>query len=131
MKKKLLIFFIFAFAICTSQISQKWDNYYNKNPSGIENNYSAKTFIEVINYLSFQSKTYKPDSDFKKMLLMLPYEYLRQMMITGNYYSRTIKHDDYFLLYNMSYNEISKENWDIYAPFLLPLMEIDGVVRFR
>ena len=131
MKSKLLILFILLTTYTNAQISQKWDNYYKNNPSGIENNYSAKKFIEVINYLGFQSKTYKPDSDFKKILLMMPDEYLRQMMITGDYYSRTIKHDDYFLLYNLNYNEISKENWDKYAPFLLPLMEIDGVVRFR
>lgn len=131
MKSKLLILFIFLTTYTNAQISQKWDNYYSSNPSGIENNYTASTFIEVMNYVGFQSKTYKPESSFKKILLMMPFEGLRQMMITGDYYSRTIKHDDYFELYNLNYYEISKQNWDRYAPFLLPLMQIDGVVKFR
>jgi hypothetical protein len=131
MKKKLLVFFIFCIAYSNAQISQKWDIYYKNNPSGIENNFSASTFIEVINFVGFQSKTYKPEASFKKILLMLPFEGLQQMMITGDYYSRTIKHDDYFELYNLNYIKISKQNWDSYAPYLLPLMQIDGVVKFR
>mgnify|MGYP000269901654 CR=1 FL=1 len=131
MKKKLIVFFICFITYTNAQISQKWDNYYSSNPSGIENDYTASKFIEVINYVGFQSKIYKPESSFKKILLMMPYEGLRQMMITGNYYSRTIKHDDYFELYNLNYNKISKEIWNLYAPYLLPLMQIDGVVKFR
>lgn len=131
MKTKFLLFFIFCLTSCFSQISQKWDAYYNSNPSGIEENYTASDFIEVINFVGFQSKTYRPESTFKKVLLMLPSDGLRQMMITGNYYSRTIKHDDYFELYNLNYSSITKSTWDRYAPYLIPLMDIDGIVRLR
>jgi hypothetical protein len=67
----------------------------------------------------------------KKVLLSFSFEDLRQMSMTGNFYSRSKKHDDYFYLYNLTYKKITKEQWDKYCPYLIPLMEIDGVIKLK
>lgn len=138
---KLFLFTLMciAFTIKTSgqyqspNIDPKWDNFYNNNPSGIENNFSGMDFIKVIEYVDFIPKgtQVKDVQVLKKILLRFDTNDLHQMMITGNYYSRTFKHDDYFVLYNLYYNKISKETWDKYCPFLLPLMSLDGTVKFH
>lgn len=115
-------------------ISPKWDNYYKSTPSGIEYNFSGNDFIKVIELVNFapQSSQLQHDAQLlKKVILNLDQADLRQMKITGNYYSRTFKHDDYFELYNMYYKKLSKETWDKYCPYLLPLMDLDGVVNLK
>jgi len=112
-------------------IDSKWDSFYESNPSGIESNYRGTDFIKVMDAVNFipQSSLLKKDVQLlKKALLMLDEASLKQMSITGNYYSRTIKHDDYFALYNLYYNKITKTTWDKYCPYLLPLMDLDQVV---
>jgi hypothetical protein len=114
-------------------VDPKWGNYYNNNPSGIENNFSGMDFIKVIELVDFipQGPQVKDVQILKKVLLRFETADLRQMMITGNYFSRTFKHDDYFALYNLYYNKISKETWDKYCPYLLPLMDLDGTVKLH
>ena len=111
-----------------------WDSYYDRNPSGIESNYTASDFIKVIEYVNFvpRTKEFRGDSDlFKRVLLTFGFPNLRQMMITGDFYSRTIKHDDYYYLYNSYYSKIEKAKWDRFAPYLIPLMEIDGLIKLE
>jgi hypothetical protein len=133
-----IAFLVFTNSKCIAQtnynIDPKWDNYYDNYPSGIDNNYRSSDFINVIDKVNFvpNMRELKGDQQLiKRVLLMLSPEDLDQMRSTGNYYSRTIKHYDYFELYNMTYNKISKETWDRYAPYLLPLMDIDGTVSLK
>jgi hypothetical protein len=115
-------------------IDSTWDNFYKNNPSGIENNFQASAFIDIIEKVNFIPQRKELDSNqqlLKRALLMLDSDDLRQMMITGNYYSRTYKHDDYFRLYNMTYNPISKDTWNRLCPYILPLMDIDGTATLR
>ncbi|MGO4819742.1 hypothetical protein [Flavobacterium sp. W22_SRS_FP1] len=133
-----IAFLVFSNSKCVAQtnynIDPKWDNYYNNYPSGIVDNHRGSDFINVIDKVSFipNMRELKGDQQLiKRVILMLSPEDLNQMNITGNYYSRTIKHYDYFELYNMTYNKISKETWDRYAPYLLPLMDIDGTVSLK
>lgn len=115
-------------------IDPQWDNYYKNDPSGIEHNYSASDFIRVIDAVNFvpQGTLLKKDVQlFKKALLMFDGADLRQLMITGVYYCRTFKHDDYFELYNLYYSRISKDTWNKYCPYLLPLMDLDGIVKLK
>lgn len=115
-------------------IDPTWDNYYNKNPSGIESNFSSSDFINVIEYVNFipRRQEFKGDVNaFKKALLRLDYSSLSQMMRDGSFYSRSKKHDDYFYLYNSYYQKIQKTTWDKYAPYLIPLMNLDGLIKFN
>lgn len=115
-------------------IDSTWDYYYNNNPSGIENNYQASNFIDIVEKVNFTPKRSELNGSqqlLQRALLMLDSGSLRQMMITGNYYSRTYKHDDYFRLYNMTYNQISKNTWDRLCPYLIPLMNLDGTVILK
>ncbi len=140
MKTFPILFILFAFSTtCYSQsgnsnIDPKWDKYYETFPSGIEVNYSSSDFIKVLELVNFIPQGNLMKNDFqlcKKVLLSLPPEGLKQLSITGNYYSRTIKHDDYYELYNLTYKHISKDIWDKYCPYLLPIMDVDGTVRFH
>jgi hypothetical protein len=111
-----------------------WDTYYDRYPSGIENNYKAVDFIRIIEATHFipQGTLLRNDVQLlKKGLLMFDVAALRQMMMTGNYYSRTYKHDDYFELYNLYYSKISSETWIKYCPYLIPLMDLDGVLDLK
>ena len=56
---------------------------------------------------------------------------LYQMKIDGSYYSITFKHDDFFTLYNLYYIKIDKKTWDKYCPYLLPLMDLDGIIKLN
>lgn len=108
-------------------INPKWDNYYNTNPSGIERNYQASDFIRIMNSVGFVSIKYN-QSKLETAFLRLEQAVLRQMRIDGNYFSRTYKHDDWFLLYNKYYKKISKDTWDRYCPYLIPLMSLDELI---
>lgn len=140
-KLKLLLFSLFYLGmtiVTTGQnqspnIDPQWDRYYRNNPSGIDNNFSGIDFIRVIEFVDFipQSSQIKDVQILKKVLLRFDTADLRQMMITGSYFSRTFKHDDYFALYNLYYKKISKENWDKYCPYLLPLMDLDQSVQLH
>jgi len=115
-------------------IDPKWDRYYDQNPSGIEEHYQASDFISVIDKVGFipNRDLYKGDINyFKKLLLKLDIADLNQLKMTGNYYSRTLKHDDYFNLYNLTYKQVTKAIWDQYCPFLLPLMELDQTIKLH
>ena len=115
-------------------IDPKWENYYIQNPSRIINNYQSSDFIEIIDLVHFipQSNTFRQDATFfKKLLLRLDNDDLRQLMITGKWSSRTYKHDDYFVLYNLTYTKINKDTWDKYCPYLLPLMDLDQTINLH
>lgn len=135
----ILLFILLKSSFAFSQdykdyLSPYWDEYYNSHPSAIEQNFQASDFINVIDYVSFSPKSSYLNGSvslLKKCLLKLEYADLRQMMITGRFYSRTKKHDDYFQLYNLTYNSISKGTWDSYCPYLLPLMELDGTIKLH
>jgi hypothetical protein len=135
----ILLFFILksSFAFCQDYkeyLSPYWDDYYNSHPSAIEKNYQASDFINVIDYVSFSPKASYLNGSvtlLKKCLLKLEYADLRQMMITGSFYSRSKKHDDYFQLYNLTYTTISKGTWDSYCPYLIPMMELDGIIKLH
>jgi len=133
---KLLLAFLFFSNVAFSQdykayIDPKWDKYYNDNPSEIITNFRAVDFIRIIDIVGFKPtrKELKNDVDlFKKGLLRFEFQDLNQMRITGSFYSRTYKHDDYFILYNLYYPKISKSVWDTYCPYLIPLMELDDTI---
>lgn len=115
-------------------LSEYWDSFYDKNPSSIESSFTASDFISVIDLTMFVPKRKELMGDvnlFKKALFSFSFEALRQMSITGNFYSRTKKHDDYYNLYNLTYKKITKEQWDKHCPYLIPLMEIDGIIKLR
>lgn len=115
-------------------IAPEWDNYYNRNPSGIESNFTGADFIRVIENVNFipTLKQIKGDTNkLKQVLLTLDFPSLRQMSIDGNFYSRSHKHDDYYYLYNTYYPKIEKTTWNKYAPYLIPLMSIDGVIKLN
>lgn len=145
MKKNQLvtILLIFGFLLmpkaCFSQdykdyLDPVWDNYYNSNPSGIDSNYKGSDFIKVVEYVNFIPKRTEIRGDanmLKRVLLSLDFSSLRQMRITGDFYARSKKHDDYYYLYNSYYSKIDKTIWDRYAPYLIPLMEIDGIINLK
>ena len=119
-------------------IDPKWDKYYSERPTGIENKYKSVDFAKVIKLVNFvpQSKYFQKYSKSKNrryvvvgILLTMTEDELRQLKIDGMYYSKTYKHDDYFMLYNKTYNQISKETWDTYCPYLIPLMGIDDLIE--
>lgn len=113
-------------------VSPKWQAYYENNPSGIEENYQSSDFIRIAKLVGYSTvqKEMQGNSDlFEKILLSLSQATLKQMMINGWYHSKTYKHDDYFLLYNKYYKIITKDTWDKYCPYLIPLMSIDGVIN--
>jgi hypothetical protein len=131
----LIIFcFINAEAQTNYNLDSTWDNYYNSNPSGIAQNFQSSDFINVINRVNFIPKRRELNGNQNlliRAILMLEFDDLRQMSITGNYYSRTKKHDDYFMLYNMTYEPISKDTWNRLCPYLLPIMDIDGTLNLK
>ena len=142
MKNLRLLLFTFIFIALTVKttgqnqspnIDPHWDAYYDNNPSGIENNFSGMDFIKVIELVGFipQGPQLKDVQILKKVLLRFDTADLRQMMITGKYFCRTFKHDDYFSLYNLYYQKITKETWNKYCPYLLPLMDLDQVVQLH
>jgi hypothetical protein len=112
-------------------IAPEWDNYYNKNPSGIKSNFKGSDFIKIVdlvNFIPVRKETNGDVNKLKRVLLTLDFETLRQMSINGNFYSRSHKHDDYYLLYNTYYPKLEKNSWNRYAPYLISLMHIDGVI---
>jgi hypothetical protein len=116
----------------STEIDPKWDKYYEDNPSEIETKHSATDFIRIIDLVNFtpQNSMYKKDVQLMKtILLMCDAATLQQMMMNGWYHSRTIKHDDYFTLYNLYYNKISKQAFDKYCPYLLVLMDMDKLIN--
>ena len=135
-----ILFFISGFSLSSKSqdykefLSDHWDSYYNQNPSQIEKSFNASDFISVIDKTGFipQAKHFNGDVLlFKKALLSLSFQDLRQMSITGNFYSRSKKHDDYFSFYNLTYAKISKDIWDRNCPYLIPLMQVDGVIKLN
>jgi hypothetical protein len=135
----IILFIVLKSSFAFSQdykdyLSPYWDSYYDNHPSGIEQNYQATDFIKIIDYVSFSPKASYLEGNvmlLKKGLLKFEFAALRQMMITGDFYSRSKKHDDYFQLYNLTYKSISKEVWDAYCPYLISLMEIDGTIKLH
>jgi hypothetical protein len=123
-----------SFAQSNYHIDITWDAYYKLHPSGIESNFESSDFVDIVERVNFipVKREYKGNQQLlKRVLLMFSPDDLKQMQITGNYYSRTTKHDDYFRLYNMVYNPISKDEWNRLCPYLLPLMDIDGTAILR
>lgn len=116
-------------------LSPEWDSFYNANPSGILENFQGSDFIKIIDNVEFIPRTsYRLKGDvtlLKKVLLVFKFEILQTMSMTGEFYSRTKKHDDYFQLYNLTYKRISKDTWNRYCPYLIPLMEVDGLLKFN
>lgn len=113
-------------------IDPYWDNYYKKTPSGIEEYYSAVDFIKVIELVNFIPVRQGYDLNMlKKGILLMPLKILKNMQIRGDLSSRSKKHDDYYIIYNLYYNDIDKKTWDKFAPYLLPIMELDGVINLK
>lgn len=138
LKLFVLIFILNSAALVKAQtglnLDQKWDNYYDQYPTSIRTNYEGTDFIKVIKDVNFSPnmREIKGDQDmFIRVILSLSLDALRQMSIDGDYYSRTKKHNDYYLLYNMNYEDISKDKWNRLCPYLIPLMSIDGIVKLR
>jgi hypothetical protein len=141
MKTKLLlaatIFTLLSLSLKAQQtdpnISPYWENYYRQYPTEIEEKYQGIDFIQVIEEVNFQPKSslLQNQTILKKGLLIFSQEALRQMSIDGWYYSMTKKHDDYFTLYNLTYQPISKETWNRLCPFLIPLMSIDSTIKLN
>lgn len=118
-----------------SNIDPKWVKYYTENPSGIETNYSASDFIKVIDKVHFipVKKLYNNNDNrlLKSALLRLDYQDFEQLKIDGKYFAITKNHDLYFEIYNSHYYKISKYEWDRLCPYLIPLMNVDGVIKLN
>ena len=134
--KILFVCLIFHFSSYSQrtepQFDPSWVKYYQDNPPEIRNNFKATDFIRVIELLKFKPINEKfrgNDKLLKMALLYLNYNDLEMLKGQGWYHSQTFKHDDYFYLYNNFYNKIDKATWDIYCPYLLPIMDIDGTVN--
>ena len=139
MKKLSLLLVLF---LCTKAFSQTqdsnidpaWDNYYNQHPTEISQVKSGGDFLSWKNLFSIHTngKMFHGDDDlFDKTILNLDSKTITQLIIDGDYYSRTYKHNDYFTLYNLCYgktNPIQKAVWDEYCPYLIAIMEIDGTI---
>lgn len=112
--------------VANQNVDPKWENFYKNHP--IHEHFQATDYIRVLDATGFMPKSTILDKDInflKKILLRFDQDDLRQLMINGWYHSRTYKHDDYFLIYNLNYKKISKEMWDQYCPYLLPIMDFD------
>lgn len=139
LKKLLVVVVLLCFNdACLSQtnfnIDITWDAYYNLHPSGIESNFESSDFVDVIervNFIPVKKELNGNQQLLKRVLLMFSPADLKQMQITGNYYSRTTKHDDYYRLYNMVYKPISKDDWNKLCPYLIPIMDLDGTINLR
>ncbi len=135
------ILFLLALLLCnisfsqvTKDIDPKWDNYYKENPSRVYDHYQGTDFIAVIEKVGFVpiSKLFEKNVNFlKRMLLTFTQDQLELLSSEGWYYSRTFKHDDYFYLYNMTYKKLTKEVWNLYCPYLIPLMNLDGIIDLK
>jgi hypothetical protein len=135
MKKRIFLCIFLTWNLITNaqnvnpNVDPKWDNFYRGHQ--IREHFQATDFINVLDAVEFIPKSNRVNKDLnllKRVLLTLEQDYLRQLMINGWYHSRTYKHDDYFLLYNMTYKKISKDMWDKYCPYLLPIMDFDQTV---
>jgi hypothetical protein len=143
LNQSIISIFILSLSLLTSNtlkaqsnpnISPIWDSYYDSHPSGIRGNYQASDFIRIIenvNFIPNRNLFEKDQQLLKKLLLRLPQEGVNQLSITGDYYSRTKKHDDYFTLYNLVYKPISKDLWDRICPYLIPLMDLDYTIKLH
>lgn len=139
LKKLLVVVVLLCFNdTCLSQtnfnIDITWDAYYNLHPSGIESNFESSDFVDVVervNLIPVRKEFNGNQQLLKRVLLMFSPADLKQMQITGNYYSRTTKHDDYFRLYNMVYKPINKDEWNKLCPYLIPIMDLDGTINLR
>lgn len=145
MKKVLFLLISLVSVIVASaqvnnqDIDPKWDKYYSERPTDIEIKYKSDDFTKVIKLVNFVPQSKYFQSKYSKIksrtyllvgiLLTMSEDELRQLKIDGKYYSKTYKHDDYFMLYNKTYNQISKETWDTYCPYLIPLMGIDDLIE--
>jgi hypothetical protein len=128
----LLVCSFYSFSQSTEpNIDPKWDKYYDNLPR-TEKDFTATKIIEVIDLLRWKP-TKHPYKDnlqtLKKVILMFPQEGLRQIMIDGNYYPRTYKHDDYYNLYNLYYTPINKTDFDYYCPYIIFLMGLDEIIK--
>ena len=97
-----------------------------------ENEYTALDYIELIDKINFKfvkDPTFINEDmkTFKAVLLQLESDALRQMNLDANYYC-SLKHDEFYLLWNMYYPKITKEFWDMNCKGLFILMKLDRVV---
>lgn len=140
--KKLVLILILIIQVSSTysqdykdMLSPQWDRFYDENPSGIENNYQGSDFIKIINIVGFTPRSpsmFKGDVNLlKKVLLAFNFEALKQLSITGDFYSRTKKHDDYFELYNLTYKGVTKYEWDKYCPYIIALMQLDELIKLK
>ena len=142
MKRKIILTLLLIFSFLSINksygqgyqdlIDPKWDKYYDINPSGIDSNFKGIDFIKIIDLVNFLPRRSEIKGNvnlLKQVLLSFDFDTLHQMSMDGNFYSRTKKHDDYYLLYNILYNKIEKLTWDKYSPYLIALMAIDGSIK--
>lgn len=139
--QKLLIGLFSTFILCQSinaqtnpEFSPIWEKYYNDNIPEIVRNFQSLDFLNVAKKLGFMPIRRAFQGNFKLFeaaILRLPFSALEQFKIHGLYYSRTIKHDDWYYIYNSYYKKISKADWDKWCPYLIPLMSADGTISLR
>lgn len=135
--KKTFLSFIVLLSITFStyaQISEKWEAYYNANPSEISTKFQGIDFLYVARKFGFKPTRIEFKNNYalyEKVILNLSYSALDQFKVHGWYYSRTVKHDDWFYIYNQNYKSIQKDDWDKWCPYLIPLMSSDGTILLR
>lgn len=115
-----------------TQLDPYWENYYNKNPTNIKTNYTAKDFIAIVDSVEFVPSSVnlkKNTALFKKGLNRIDIKSLQQMSVEGWYQARTKKHREYFFLYNRTYNPITEERWNRLCPYLIILMVFDELIK--
>lgn len=106
--------------------------YYEKHPSGIKEHHTGSDFINIMNKVDFvptRKECVENVKLFSIMLLSMNADELNQMMLDGDYFSRTYKSKDYYMLYNLTYVPVNQNIWNNYSPYLIILMALDEVIK--
>jgi hypothetical protein len=131
----LSILNITSFAQQNKDIDPVWEKYYKENPARVYEHYTGSDFITVIDSVEFvpaKNGVFNGRVNLlKRMLLTASHDGLEILSSEGWYYSRTYKHDDFYFLYNMTYKKITKKMWDVFCPYLIPLMNLDGTINLE
>lgn len=97
--------------------------------------YTAFDYIHLFDTLQFKfvknEKLKGVDATtIKAVFLQTSIEALRQMNRDGNYYC-SLRHDEYYELWNIYYPKISKPFWDQNCKGLVILMSLDEIVTLH
>jgi|ERR1017187_7348367 hypothetical protein len=130
--KKIVLFFLLAamshIAFSQSQIDEKWSKQY------YDEKYKALDLMKLIDATKFKPTSKEMRGTdikyFKAAILQLSDPAIEQMNRDARYLC-SIKHDDYFEVWNMFYTKITKDYWDKNCKGLLCLMCLDNTANAK